>query len=230
MAITMGKRQSSTGFQGRHHKEAMKEGASIMSRCNWTLQETELLIEYYPHRSTKEVAFITGKSIAQCYAKAFALQLHKTPEYLATEASGRLKKGNVGTQFTKGNVPWNKGMKGLQIGGEETRFKKGTVPHNHKSVASERIDEDGYTYIKIADPRKWVLKHRYIYEQHHGTLEPHMIVTFRDKNISNFEIENLEAITKVENMQRNTITKYPQPIRETIKTLNKLWHAIKSKT
>jgi hypothetical protein len=193
------------------------------------MQETELLIEYYPNRSTKEVAFITGKSISQCYAKAFALQLHKTPEYLETEASGRLQKGNQATQFYKGHEPWNKGMKGLDIGGKESQFKKGHVPHNHKSVASERIDEDGYTYIKIADPRKWVLKHRYIYEQEHGTLEPHMIVTFRDKNISNFEIENLEAITKVENMQRNTITKYPKPIRDTIKTLNKLWQEIKLK-
>jgi hypothetical protein len=193
------------------------------------MQETELLIEYYPHRSTKEVAFITGKSIAQCYAKAFALQLHKTPEYLKTEASGRLQKGNQATQFYKGHEPWNKGMKGLDIGGKESQFKKGHVPHNHKTVASERIDEDGYTYIKIAEHTRWVLKHRHIYEQHHGKLEPHMIVTFRDKNILNFEIDNLEAITKVENMQRNTITKYPKPIRDTIKTLNKLWQEIKLK-
>jgi hypothetical protein len=201
-----------------------------MSRCNWTLQETELLIEYYPHRSTKEVAFITGKTIAQCYNKAFALQLHKTPEYLATEASGRLQKGNQATQFYKGHQPWNKGLKGIQIGGKETQFKKGHLPHNHRSVSEERIDEDGYTYIKIAEPRKWVLKHRHIYEQHHGKLEPHMIVTFIDKDIGNFAIENLEAITKVENMERNRITKYPQPIQQAVKTLNKLWHAIKSKT
>jgi hypothetical protein len=193
------------------------------------MEETELLIEYYPHRSTKEVAFITGKSISQCYAKAFALQLHKTEEYLATEASGRIKNSRVESQFKKGHEPWNKGMKGLDIGGKETRFKKGTVPPNHRAVGSERIDEDGYTYIKIAEPNKWVLKHRHIYEQEHGTLEPHMIVTFRDKNISNFDIENLEAITKVENMQRNTITKYPKPIRDTIKTLNKLWQEIKLK-
>ena len=200
-----------------------------MSRCKWTPEQVDLLVEYYPHRSTKEVAFITGKTINQCYNKAFALQLHKTPEYLATEASGRLKKGHQPTQFPKGHQPWNKGLKGIQIGGKESQFKKGHQPHNHKTVASERIDEDGYTYIKIAEPRKWVLKHRHIYEQHHGKLEPHMIVTFRDKNITNFEIENLEAITKVENMQRNTITKYPKPIRDTIKTLNKLWQEIKLK-
>jgi len=201
-----------------------------MTRSNWTMQETELLIEYYPHRSTKEVAFITGKSVPQCYAKAFALQLHKTPEYLATEASGRLQKGNQATQFYKGHQPWNKGLKGIQIGGQETQFKKGSIPANHKEVGSERIDEDGYTYIKIAEHTRWVLKHRHIYEQHHGKLEPHMIVIFRDKNISNFEIDNLEAITKMENMERNRITKYPKPIQDTIKTLNKLWHAIKSKT
>jgi len=200
-----------------------------MTRCNWKLEETELLIEYYPHRSTKEVAFITGKSISQCYAKAFALQLHKSPEYLATEASGRLTKGNEATRFKKGQTPWNKGIKGLDIGGKETQFKKGHVPHTYRPVGEERIDEDGYTYIKISDPAKWVLKHRHIYEQHHGKLEPHMIVTFRDKNISNFEIENLEAITKVENMERNRITKYPLPIQQSIKTLKKLWQEIKSK-
>jgi hypothetical protein len=200
-----------------------------MIRCNWTLEETELLIEYYPHRSTKEVAFITGKSIAQCYAKAFALQLHKTPEYLATEASGRLQRSREQSQFIKGHTPWNKGMKGLDIGGKETQFKKGHVPHTYRPVGEERIDEDGYTYIKISDPAKWVLKHRHIYEQYHGKLEPHMVVTFRDKNISNFDIQNLEAITKVENMERNRITKYPLPIQQSIKTLKKLWQEIKSK-
>ncbi len=219
-----------TDFQSHHQTEGKQEASSIMKRCNWTTQETELLIEHYPHRSTKEVAEIIGKSISQCYNKAFALQLHKTPEYLATEASGRLKHTRVESQFPKGHKPWNKGIKGIQIGGQESQFKKGHVPANHKEVGSERIDEDGYTYIKIAEHTRWVLKHRHIYEQHHGKLEPHMIVTFRDKNISNFEIENLEAITKVENMERNRITKYPQPIQQTIKTLNKLWHAIKSKT
>lgn len=200
-----------------------------MSRCKWSEEDIDMLTEYYPKRSTKEVAFILGKSIGQCYAKAFALQLHKTPEYLATEMSGRLQKGNQATQFIKGHKPWNKGMKGLDIGGKETQFKKGHVPANHKQVGEERIDEDGYMYIKIAEHTRWVLKHRHIYEQQHGKLAPHMVIVFIDKDRSNFAIDNLEAITKVENMERNRITKYPKPVQQAIKTLNKLWHAIKSK-
>lgn len=200
-----------------------------MSRCKWSEEDIDMLTEYYPKRSTKEVAFILGKSIGQCYAKAFALQLHKTPEYLATEMSGRLQKGNKETQFIKGHKPWNKGMKGLDIGGKETQFKKGHVPANHKQVGEERIDEDGYIYIKIAEHTRWMLKHRHIYEQQHGKLAPHMVIVFIDKDRSNFAIDNLEAITKVENMERNRITKYPKPVQQAIKTLNKLWHAIKSK-
>jgi hypothetical protein len=198
-----------------------------MTRCTWSEEEVEIMVNNYPHVSTKNVAAMLGKSVKQCYGKANLLKLHKTQEYLASESSGRLKTGNHGTFFPKGNIPWNKGMKGLQIGGQITQFKKGSIPPNYRPVGSERIDEDGYTYLKIAEHAKWVLKHRHIYEQEHGKIASNMIVTFKDKNISNFDIENLEAITKVENMQRNTITKYPIELRETIKTLNKLWHVIK---
>jgi hypothetical protein len=198
-----------------------------MTRCTWSEEEVEIMVNNYPHISTKNVAAMLGKSVKQCYGKANLLKLHKTQEYLASESSGRLKTGNHGTFFPKGNIPWNKGMKGLQIGGQITQFKKGSIPPNYRPVGSERIDEDGYTYLKIAEHAKWVLKHRHIYEQEHGKIASNMIVTFKDKNISNFDIENLEAITKVENMQRNTITKYPIELRETIKTLNKLWHVIK---
>jgi hypothetical protein len=198
-------------------------------RTLWTNEQIRLLIEHYPNKSTKEVAEIVGKSVSKCYGKAFSLKLKKTDEYLATESSGRLRASNVASQFTKGHEPWNKGKKGLDLGGKETQFKKGHVPANHMPVGYERIDEDGYTYVKVAENTRWELKHRHIYEQHHGKLKPHMIVVFKDKDRRNFDIDNLEAITKVENMERNRITKYPEPVQQTIKTLNKLWREIKSK-
>jgi hypothetical protein len=198
-----------------------------MERCTWSEQEVEIMVKNYPHISTKDVAAMLGKSVKQCYCKANLLRLHKTSEYLATESSGRLKNGNSASFFPKGNTPWNKGMKGLQIGGEQTQFKKGTIPPNHRPVGSTRIDEEGYTSIKIAEPRKWVLLHRHLYEQEHGKINRNEVIVFRDKNRSNFDINNLEKITMSENMERNRITKYPIELQESIKALNKLWHAIK---
>ncbi len=203
------------------------EESNTMTRCNWSEEEVAVLVEHYPHRSTKEVAELLNKTVKQCYCKANLLRLFKTPAYLETASSGRIRNSNIGTQFPKGNTPWNKGMKGLKIGGEQTQFKKGTIPPNHRPVGSTRIDEEGYTYIKIAEPRKWVLLHRHIFEQEYGKINRNEVIVFRDKNRTNFEINNLEKISMSENMERNRITKYPIEIQETIKALNKLWHAIK---
>ena len=189
----------------------------------------DYVIQAYPTTRTSEMAKVLGISENKIHQLANSRGIKKTKEYIREVHGKVVAIAGINNRFYKGQEPWNKGVKGIQIGGKETQFKKGHKPANHKPVASERIDEDGYTYIKIAEHTRWVLKHRYIYEQHHGKLEPHMIVTFRDKNISNFEIDNLEAITKVENMERNRITKYPKPIQQTIKTLNKLWQEIKSK-
>lgn len=65
---------------------------------------------------------------------------------------------DVNTQFKKGHSSWNKGKRfpgNINSG----CFKKGHSPHNHKPVGSERIDVDGYTLVKVAEPNKWRLKH-----------------------------------------------------------------------
>lgn len=40
------------------------------------------------------------------------------------------------TQFKNGAKPWNKGMKGLQIGGVDTQFKKGQKSANSKPIGT----------------------------------------------------------------------------------------------
>ena len=78
------------------------------------------------------------------------------------------------------------------------RFKKGQVSINHKPVGSERIDLDGYTLIKVAEPNKWQLKHRVIYEKAYGPIPPNMAVIFLDKNKRNFNINNLALVSREE--------------------------------
>ena len=107
-----------------------------------------------------------------------------------------LKTGNTG-QFKKYQEPWNKGLKGY-IGANKTSFKKGTIPPNYKPVGTERFAKDGYIEVKVKDPNVWELKHRYIYKKHHGEIPNGYNVIFADKNISNFDIDNLILVSKAE--------------------------------
>lgn len=102
-----------------------------------------------------------------------------------------------GCLYKKGSIPWNKGKKGY-MGANKTSFKKGNRPKNWKPVGSERLI-DGYTFIKIADPREWTLKHRIIWEEHHKKKIPRgSVIIFADGDKSNLNIENLICVTREE--------------------------------
>ena len=77
-------------------------------------------------------------------------------------------------------------------------FKKGTIPPQYRPVGSERIAKDGYIEIKVEDPNKWELKHRFIYKQHYGEIPKGHNVIFADRNIQNFDINNLVLVSKAE--------------------------------
>lgn len=93
------------------------------------------------------------------------------------------------TRFEKGQRAWNKGMDGLQLGGEKGWFPKGNAMRSIP-VGSERLEE-GYIKIKIADPNVWALKHRYLWEEHNGEIPKGYVVLFKDNNRMNITIDNL---------------------------------------
>lgn len=112
--------------------------------------------------------------------------------------------------FKKGHNTHNKGKKWEEYMSEKgkhnslkTVFKKGNIPHNHRPVGSERINVEGYSEIKIKEPNKWILKHRYIYEQHYGKIPDGYNVMFADKNRQNFDIDNLILVSKHEDLIMN---------------------------
>ena len=114
-------------------------------------------------------------------------------------------------RFEKGIIPWNKGIS-FQAGGRsaETRFKKGNIPHNHRPVGSERITKDGYVEIKVAEPDKWELKHRVVWEEHHGEVPKDHIVTFIDLDRTNCNIDNLKMISMAQNAVLNKMFERPE--------------------
>lgn len=130
-----------------------------------------------------------------------------------------VKKINKG-RFKKGSTPWNKGLKGIDVGGrsKQTRFKKGTIPKNHRPVGSIRTNVEGYLEIKTEEGMyKWRLLHREIWKQHHGAYPPKgSVIIFKDGNKTNCQIDNLQLLTREQLMQRNTIHNLPESIKNVI--------------
>lgn len=109
----------------------------------------------------------------------------------------RFNTGYIPTQFKKGHIPANKGKKGVG-GWEPTQFKKGHVPANYKPVGSERVNVDGYVEVKVADPNKWQLKHRVLWQSVHGAIPKGHVVIFADGNRQNIKLDNLLLISQRE--------------------------------
>lgn len=192
----------------------------------------------YPHEPTKKIAEDLGLTLSQVYNRAHDMGLKKSDEYNNTLDSGRFPKGvrrSPATEFKKGMTPHNKGKKmnsEVYKKVSNTFFKKGNKPHNTKQDLdiSIRRDTTGieYKYIKLADSH-WELYHRYLWKLHHGSIPKGHIIVFKDKNSMNCTIENLEIITYKENMDRNTIQRYPAPLRQVMKLTNKLIRKINGK-
>lgn len=106
-------------------------------------------------------------------------------------------------RFPKGNEPFNKGMKGINFGGRQTQFKKGNRPQNYRPVGSERVNVDGYTEIKVADPRTWKLKHNVVWEEANGKVPRGQCVIFLDGNKNNITLDNLQLVTRKQLVRLN---------------------------
>ena len=78
------------------------------------------------------------------------------------------------------------------------------MPQNRLPVGSERADNrDGCIRIKTAEPDKWELKHKLIYEKHHGKIKKDSVVIFLDGDKNNFDISNLKCITRNQSLILN---------------------------
>ena len=183
-----------------------------MTRRYWTADEVARLRELYPNLQTREVAARLGIGYQRVVSKAYTLGLYKSAEFLAGPLAHRLD-GITGwqTRFRPGQTAWNKGIKGLDIGGRETRFQPGCIPPNVQDVGALRITSNGMLQIKLASgPRQWVMLSQYTWNLHTGKWPRRgYILRARNGDPHDTRFENLEYISKRENMARNTIHNYP---------------------
>lgn len=195
----------------------------------WTVEETALLRRAYADTPTAELAARLGLTVNQVYDKARLLGIKKSAAYKKTGHAGCFLPGEQrgrATEFKPGQAPHNKGKK-FNAGGRsaEHRFKAGHRPANTAPVGTVVTDSYGYLKQKIAKNRGrhgWQFVHRLVWEAAHGPLPADHIIVFKDGNKRNVALANLACISRTENMARNSIQRYPDELKKTIRIVAKL--------
>lgn len=200
----------------------------------WSDVEVSRLVALYPDTPMPVLVDEFKRPDYAIYNKAHALGLVRSDAYLASEHSCRLRReDNPGIEhrFKPGQAAWNKGAK-FDPGGRsaETRFAPGSLPHNNVPVGTERVTDDGIRQRKVRDDgpahRRWKSVHSILWEEAHGEIPAGHLVLFRDRDPKHIELDNLELVSRAENMRRNTIHRYPPELKSTIRQLSKLKRAI----
>jgi hypothetical protein len=197
-----------------------------MKRQFWKSEEVQELQRLYPHYRAEDIATLLGRAVRSVYNKAMSLSLKKAPEFLASGAAGRLDGIRGGaTRFQRGHATWNKGMKGLQIGGEATRFQPGHMPHTTEPIGSLRITKDGTLQRKISNDKgnnskRWRGVHELVWIEANGPVPSKHIVVFkpgmRTDVIEEITLDRVECISLAENMRRNTRHNLPKELNQLI--------------
>ena len=206
----------------------------VVKRRLWTDNECEIMTNMFPNNYTIDICKILNRSYGSISCQALIMGLKKSDEFRSMELQKQAERLNIiGAKFRypKGHQPDNKGKpmsNELYDKCKGTMFKKGNEPHNIRYDGHERISKDGYVEIRV-NKGKYVLKHRFVWEQSNGKVPKNYIIVFKDKNQQNITLENLELISRVENMKRNTIHRFPAELKSTIKLVNKLKKTINEK-
>jgi len=163
----------------------------------WTIREENFLRDTYETMTAAEIANAIGrtKSSVKNHARSIGLKL---PE---DEANRRASI----SRFPKGHVPYNKGTRGLMASNSGC-FQKGHVPKNTKHdeaiTIRQKKGDPPYKYFRVI-VGKWMLLHRYLWEQVNGPIPPKHVLRFKDGDTINCELDNLELISMSKNMTMN---------------------------
>jgi hypothetical protein len=214
-----------------------KSKGILPPRRHWTEEETADFIRLYPDTPAAELAARFGVSIAVIYDRAKKLGVKKSADFVRSEKSGRMLKGDGrggATRFQKGHPSWNKGMKGLAFPGSEAGwFKPGTrggrAATQYQPIGTEVV-RDGYLVRKMTDEglmhKRWRFVHILTWEAENGPVPPGHAVTFKDGNRLNCALDNLELISRAELARRNGFCRYGPEIASVMRLRGKLTRMI----
>lgn len=160
-------------------------------------------------------AFVPGHTepeISAEHERVYGTPLTRSQVKSAKGALG-VRSGTTGGRFVKGQESWCKGKTWdeymppeSQERSRRTCFAKGNLPHNArgKPIGYERVDHDGYTWVKVAGrPSRqdcndnFRQKHWMAWEEAHGEpVPPGTNIVFANGDKSDFRPENLVAVPR----------------------------------
>ena len=155
-------------------------------RHKFTVEQDRFIRETFPGISTKE--------LAERFNQRFKTSL-KFSQVRAYVHNHRITNG-LDMRFGKGGTP-HRPPKGKRFA-PASEFKKGCRPQNWRPVGSERVNGEGYTDIKIAEPKGWKTKHSILWEAAHGPVPKGMKLIFKDGDKSHIALENIALVSNSE--------------------------------
>jgi hypothetical protein len=145
------------------------------------------------------------------YARAFNATFGRDVDAQNLHALRKRKGWKTGRTgfFEKGEIPHNKGKPcepgrgGNHPNARRTQFATGGLPHNTKFLGHERVSKDGYVEISIAQTnphtgfgRRYVLRHRWVWEQANGPVPKGHALKCLDGNKQNTDAANWDAVPR----------------------------------
>ena len=210
----------------------MAKGNRTGGKCpKYSKDEEDLIRTFYPKYGSTGLKGCLNRIRLQFGIERTARGLAQKARKLGAKYEGKIKGA-----FKKGSVPFNKGKKMSEetyAKVSKTFFKAGHEPHNTRkdgdlSFRGSENSHGQYWYIRVSKAN-WVLLHRYIFEQSRGMkLKKGDVVAFKDGDVQNLNPDNLELVSRQENLARNNPRlHYPEEITQLIRLVNKLNKKIK---
>jgi len=179
----------------------------------WTPEEIALLRARYPNEPTVDVAMALGLRLKQVSSMAYNLRLEKTEDFRQQEKERRRQRCLAnpdmgGHGFKPGNIPWHKGKSSGVVA-----WNKGTrgVMHNanKQPIGTEVVSSMGYLMRKVSEAdavswRNWQPVHHLNWLAAGREIPPGYVLVFKDGDRLNTRLENLELISRAENLMRNS--------------------------
>jgi hypothetical protein len=227
-----------------------KRRLSRAPRLFWTPEEDQQLRQLYPDLTAAECGRRIGRTKASVFQRARILGLEKSEAFFQSDRSGRVLRGQqsegmIRTQFPKGIVPWNKGVKGscgTHPNCVAAQFKKGDKRGRAAKIElpiGADVVREGVLYRKVNNDlpihHRFRSVHGLVWEAAHGPIPPGHKVIFRPGLHTTvaelITIDRLELVTHAELMRRNSYhNRYPKELGLLIQLKGQLTRKINRRT